>query len=47
IKEDKTHHNIFVGAHRDGEVAINLYKNFGFEFNGQIFGHEHVMVLTY
>lgn len=47
IKEDKTHNKIFIGAHRDGEAAIHLYQNFGFKFNGQIFGHEHIMVLEY
>ena len=47
IKDDKTRHQIFLGVHIESESAIHLYKQVGFEFNGQIFGQEHVMVLNY
>lgn len=47
IKDDKTRHQIFLGVHKESESAIHLYKQSGFEFNGQIFGQEHVMVLNY
>ena len=47
IKNDKTRHQIFLGVHIESESAIHLYKQVGFEFNGQIFGQEHVMVLNY
>lgn len=47
IKEDKSHNKIFLGVHKDSLSAVNLYRNFGFEFNGQVFGSEHIMVLDY
>lgn len=46
IKEDKTHSKIFLGVHKES-FAVNLYKSFGFEFNGQVFGSEHIMRLDY
>jgi diamine N-acetyltransferase len=46
IKEDKSHNKIFLGVHKES-VAANMYKNFGFEFNGQVFGKEHIMRLDY
>lgn len=47
IKEDKTHNKIFLGVHKDSISAVHLYKSFGFEFNGQVFGSEHIMRLYY
>ena len=47
IQEDTLHHQIFVGVHYNSDIAIQLYENAGFKFNGQIFGHEHIMVLNY
>lgn len=47
IKGDKTHNKIFLGVHKDSISAVNLYKSFGFEFNGQVFGSEHIMRLDY
>jgi diamine N-acetyltransferase len=46
IKEDKSHNKIFLGVHKES-FAANLYKSFGFEFNGQVFGSEHIMRLDY
>ena len=46
IKEDKSHNKIFLGVHKES-VAANMYKSFGFEFNGQVFGKEHIMRLDY
>ena len=46
IKEDKSHNKIFLGVHKES-FAVNMYKNFGFEFNGQVFGTEHIMRLDY
>lgn len=45
IRQDKTHQQIFVGVHYNSEAAIHLYEKAGFKFNGQIFGHEHIMAL--
>lgn len=47
IKEDKTHNKIFLGVHKESTYAVKLYRNFGFDFNGQVFGSEHIMVLNY
>jgi diamine N-acetyltransferase len=47
IKQDSGHHKIFLGVHKESTYAVNLYKNFGFQFNGQIFGSEHIMTLDY
>lgn len=46
IKVDKSHNKIFLGVHKES-VAANMYKSFGFEFNGQVFGKEHIMRLDY
>jgi len=47
IKEDKNHDKVFLGVHKESSYAIKLYKSFGFEFNGQVFGKEHIMRLDY
>jgi diamine N-acetyltransferase len=47
IKQDKSHNKIFLGVHKESTYAIKLYKSFGFDFNGQVFGSEHIMKLDY
>ena len=47
IKQDSNHHKIFLGVHKDSTYAVNLYKSFDFQFNGQVFGCEHIMRLDY
>lgn len=47
IKEDKAHNKIFLGVHKESTYAVKLYKSFGFDFNGQVFGKEHIMCLKY
>ena len=47
IQQDKTHNKILLGVHKESVVAIKLYRSFGFEFNGQIFGKDHIMELSY
>ena len=47
IKEDKNRNKIFLGVHKESTYAVNLYKAFGFHFNGQVFGSEHIMRLDY
>lgn len=47
IKEDKTRNKIFLGVHKDSVAAVNLYESYGFKFNGQVFGSEHIMRLDY
>ena len=47
IQQDKTHYKILLGVHKESIVAIKLYRSFGFEFNGQIFGKDHIMELSY
>ena len=46
IKEDKSRNKIFLGVHKES-FAVDLYKKFGFEFNGQVFGSEYIMRLDY
>jgi diamine N-acetyltransferase len=47
IKQDKSHNKIFLGVHKESTYAVKLYRSFGFDFNGQVFGSEHIMVLNY
>ncbi len=47
IKQDKNHNTIFLGVHKESAYAVKLYKSFGFDFNGQVFGNEHIMRLDY
>lgn len=47
MKEDTTHNKIFLGVHKESVAAVKLYESFGFKFNGQVFGSEHIMSLDY
>ncbi|MEG2916636.1 MAG: GNAT family N-acetyltransferase [Clostridium sp.] len=47
IQQDKYHSKIFLGVHKESQYAVKLYKSCGFEFNGQVFGSEHIMRLDY
>ena len=47
IKKDKTRNKIYLGVHRESVSAVKLYENFGFRFNGQVFGSEHIMRLDH
>lgn len=47
IQKDKSRHKIFLGVDLDGKASVKLYESLGFVFNGQVFGKEHIMVLTY
>jgi diamine N-acetyltransferase len=47
IKQDSSRNKIFLGVHKESTYAIKLYKHFGFDFNGQIYGNEHIMKLEY
>ncbi len=47
IKEDKSHNKIFLGVHKESIQDVRLYKSLGFDFNGQVFGSEHIMRLDY
>lgn len=46
IKEDTSHHKIYLGVHKES-LAAKLYEKTGFNFDGQVFGSEHIMVLEY
>lgn len=47
IKLDKTRSKVFLGVHKESSYAVKLYESFGFHFNGQVFGSEHIMRLDY
>jgi diamine N-acetyltransferase len=47
MEQDKSHNKIFLGVHKESINAVKLYKSFGFDFTGQIFGKEHIMKLDY
>jgi diamine N-acetyltransferase len=47
IKGDDTRHAMLLGVHTDSKEAVALYKSFGFEFTGQVFGAEHIMKYEY
>lgn len=47
IKKDTSKNKIYLGVHKESIPAVKLYKRFGFEFDGQVFGSEHIMKLDY
>lgn len=47
IKSDETHNKIFLGVHKESTAGVRLYESFGFRFDGQVFGKEHIMRLDY
>lgn len=47
IKQDESHNKIFLGVHKDSIYAVKMYESFGFIFNGEVFGSEHIMRLDY
>lgn len=47
IKQDPAHHQVFLGVHQESNRAVHLYRRFGFDFTGQVFGKEHIMRLDY
>lgn len=47
IKEDPAHHILYLGVDLRGEAAPALYKKLGFQFDGRVFGKEHIMRLEY
>lgn len=47
IKDDNSRNKIFLGVHKKSVAAVRLYESFGFKFNGQVFGSEHIMRLDY
>jgi len=47
IEQDKSHNKVFLGVHKESIYAVKLYKSLGFDFNGQVFGSEHIMRLDY
>lgn len=47
IKADKTRNKIFLGVHKESVAAVKVYECFGFKFDGQVFGSEHIMRLDY
>ena len=47
IKQDKTRSKVFLGVHKESTYAVKLYESSGFQFNGQVFGSEHIMRLDY
>lgn len=47
IRQDASHHCIFLGVHPESVAAVKLYQRFSFKFNGQVFGSEHIMRLEY
>jgi diamine N-acetyltransferase len=47
IKADKTRNKIYLGVHKESIAAVKLYEGVGFEFDGQVFGSEHIMRLDY
>ena len=47
IKKDKSRNKIILDVKRESIAAVELYKSFGFEFTGEVFGTSHVMELNY
>lgn len=47
IKKDKSRHKIYLGVHKESIAAVRLYTSYGFQFNGQVFGSEHIMMCEY
>ncbi len=47
VKSDSAHHRIFLGVDQAGVASLALYQALGFQFDGRIYGKEHIMVLEY
>lgn len=47
IKSDTSRNKIYLGVHRESIAAVKLYESCGFNFDGQVFGSEHIMRLDY
>lgn len=47
IKKDTTHHKLCLGVDISSDAAPALYKKLGFEFDGRVYGKEHIMLLQY
>ena len=47
VKQDTTHHKIYLGVDLNGKAAPELYKKLGFRFDGRTYGKEHIMVKEY
>ena len=47
LKKDKKRNKIILDVKRESIAAVELYKSFGFEFTGEVFGASHVMELKY
>lgn len=45
IRQDESHQRIFLGVHPESVAAVKIYQSAGFEFTGQVFGSEHIMVM--
>ena len=47
ITEDKSRNKIYLGVDKKGAASVKLYESLGFNYNGQVFGKEHIMILEY
>jgi len=47
IKKDRSRQHIYLGVNQENTPAMELYLSLGFQFNGEVFGKERIMVLGY
>lgn len=47
IKADRSRRRIFLGVEPDGGASLALYWSLGFQFDGRVYGKEHIMMLNY
>lgn len=47
LKKDKSRNKVYLGVHKESVSAVRLYESCGFQFDGQVFGIEHIMKYDY
>lgn len=47
VKQDPARHRMLLGVGPKSKEAVALYQDFGFQFDGQVFGKEHIMQLCW
>ncbi len=47
IQADRSRRKIFLGVEPDGGASLALYRSLGFQFDGRVYGKEHIMMLDY
>lgn len=47
IQKDQSRHKMYLGVDTAGVASVALYRSLGFEYDGRVYGKEHIMVLEH